>query len=48
MLLRGEGRYTDNLNLAGQLYGVMVRSRIAHGRGGICPIPGSGDALRCP
>src|SRR5215813_8284568 len=31
VLLRGEGRYTDDLNLLGQLYGVMVRSRIAHG-----------------
>jgi aerobic carbon-monoxide dehydrogenase large subunit len=29
--LRGEGRYTDNLNLSGQLYGVLVRSRMAHG-----------------
>jgi len=32
VLLRGEGRYSDDLNVAGQLYGVMVRSRIAHGR----------------
>jgi len=31
VLLRGEGRYTDDLNRPGQLYGVMVRSRIAHG-----------------
>ena len=31
VMLRGEGRYTDDLNLAGQLYGVMVRSRMAHG-----------------
>src|ERR1700759_2418161 len=31
VLLRGEGRYTDDLNLPGQLYGVMVRSRMAHG-----------------
>lgn len=31
VLLRGEGRYTDDLNLPGQLYGVMVRSRVAHG-----------------
>src|SRR6266403_1511053 len=30
-LLRGEGRYTDDLNLAGQVYAVMVRSRHAHG-----------------
>ena len=31
-LLRGEGRYTDDTNLAGQAHAVMVRSRIAHGR----------------
>jgi carbon-monoxide dehydrogenase large subunit len=31
ILLRGEGRYTDDINLAGQVYAVMVRSRIAHG-----------------
>ena len=31
VLLRGQGRYTDDLNLPGQLYGVMVRSAIAHG-----------------
>jgi carbon-monoxide dehydrogenase large subunit len=31
ILLRGEGCYTDDLNRPGQLYGVMVRSRIAHG-----------------
>src|SRR5580692_2112505 len=31
VLLRGEGRYTDDLNLSGQLYGVLVRSRMAHG-----------------
>ncbi len=30
-LLRGEGRYTDDINLAGQAYAVMVRSKIAHG-----------------
>ncbi|MCW5745510.1 MAG: xanthine dehydrogenase family protein molybdopterin-binding subunit [Alphaproteobacteria bacterium] len=29
-LLRGEGRYTDDVNLAGQAYAVMVRSRHAH------------------
>jgi carbon-monoxide dehydrogenase large subunit len=32
ILLRGEGRYTDDVNLPKQLYGVMVRSRIAHGK----------------
>src|ERR1700728_17129 len=31
VLLRGEGRYTDDLNRPGQLYGVMLRSRVAHG-----------------
>jgi len=31
-LLQGQGRYTDDLNLDGQAYGVMVRSRVAHGR----------------
>jgi carbon-monoxide dehydrogenase large subunit len=30
-LLRGEGRYTDDLNLPGQAHAVYVRSRIAHG-----------------
>ena len=31
MLLRGQGRYTDDINLPGQLYAVMVRSGHAHG-----------------
>ncbi|HEX4261293.1 MAG TPA: xanthine dehydrogenase family protein molybdopterin-binding subunit [Acetobacteraceae bacterium] len=31
VLLRGEGRYTDDLSLPGQVHGVMVRSRHAHG-----------------
>ncbi len=31
VLLRGEGRYTDDINLDGQAHAVMVRSRIAHG-----------------
>jgi aerobic carbon-monoxide dehydrogenase large subunit len=31
ILLRGEGRYTDDVKLAGEAYAVMVRSRIAHG-----------------
>ncbi len=30
-LLRGEGRYTDDLNLAAQAYAVIVRSAHAHG-----------------
>lgn len=32
VLLRGEGRYTDDMNLSGQVYGVMVRSNMAHGK----------------
>ena len=31
ILLRGQGRYTDDINLPGQAYAVMVRSRHAHG-----------------
>src|SRR3978361_2202838 len=31
VLLRGEGRYSDDLSLPGQLHAVMVRSRYAHG-----------------
>jgi len=30
-LVRGEGRYTDDINRPGQLYAVMVRSTHAHG-----------------
>ena len=30
-LVRGQGRYTDDVNLAGQAYAAMVRSRDAHG-----------------
>jgi aerobic carbon-monoxide dehydrogenase large subunit len=30
-LLRGQGRYTDDLNLPGQAYAVIVRSGYAHG-----------------
>jgi len=30
-LLRGQGRYTDDLNLPNQAYCVMVRSQVAHG-----------------
>jgi carbon-monoxide dehydrogenase large subunit len=30
-LVRGQGRYTDDIDLAGQAYAVMVRSRDAHG-----------------
>jgi len=30
-LVRGHGRYTDDINLASQAYAVMVRSRDAHG-----------------
>ncbi len=31
VLLRGAGRYTDDIDLPGQAYAVMVRSRNAHG-----------------
>src|SRR5215472_16255099 len=31
VLLRGEGRYTDDLNLPGQLHAAVVRSHAAHG-----------------
>ncbi len=31
LLLRGEGHYTDDINLPDQAYAVMVRSRNAHG-----------------
>jgi aerobic carbon-monoxide dehydrogenase large subunit len=31
MLLRGQGRYTDDMSLPGQAYAVMVRSLNAHG-----------------
>lgn len=31
ILIQGRGRYTDDVNLPGQAYGVMVRSRHAHG-----------------
>jgi carbon-monoxide dehydrogenase large subunit len=31
VLLRGQGSYTDDLNLPGQAYAVIVRSRYAHG-----------------
>src|SRR5580700_8902068 len=30
-LVRGEGRFTDDVGVAGQAYAVMVRSRHAHG-----------------
>jgi carbon-monoxide dehydrogenase large subunit len=30
-LVRGEGRFTDDVSIAGQAYAVMVRSRHAHG-----------------
>ena len=31
VLLRGEGRYSDDMSLSGQLRAVMVRSPYAHG-----------------
>ena len=30
-LLRGQGRYTDDVNVPGQVYAFMVRSRYGHG-----------------
>ena len=30
-LVQGQGRYTDDINLPGQFYAVMVRSTVAHG-----------------
>ena len=30
-LVRGEGRYTDDISVPGQAYAVMVRSSVAHG-----------------
>ena len=30
-LVQGHGRYTDDLNMAGQAYAVFVRSRNGHG-----------------
>jgi len=30
-LVRGQGQYTDDINLPGQAYGVVVRSTVAHG-----------------
>ncbi len=32
VLLRGQGRYSDDINLPGQAYAVMLRSGVAHGR----------------
>src|SRR6185503_11962910 len=31
-LLRGQGRYTDDVNLPGQAYAFILRSTLAHGR----------------
>src|ERR1700751_344667 len=31
VLVRGQGRYTDDINLTGQAYAAIVRSRHAHG-----------------
>ena len=30
-LIQGQGQYTDDVNLKGQVYGAMVRSQVAHG-----------------
>ncbi len=32
VLLRGQGRFTDDINLPGQAYAVFVRSSVAHGK----------------
>ena len=32
ILVRGEGRYTDDINIAGQAYAYILRSPVAHGR----------------
>ena len=49
VLLRGEGRYTDDINLPGQLIGKVLRSRHAHARIGSIDVTRSGllklDAL---
>jgi len=44
-LLRGKGSYTDDQNLPGQAYAVMVRSKIAHG---ILKGIDSADAAKMP
>src|ERR1700744_3814774 len=31
ILVRGEGRYTDDIHLEGQVYAAIVRSPVAHG-----------------
>ena len=31
VLVRGQGRFTDDVSVSGQAYAVMVRSRHAHG-----------------
>ena len=31
-LLRGQGRYTDDINLPNQVYAYILRSTVAHGR----------------
>jgi aerobic carbon-monoxide dehydrogenase large subunit len=31
-LLRGEGRYVDDIHLEGMLHGAVLRSPMAHGR----------------
>ncbi|MGE3248510.1 MAG: xanthine dehydrogenase family protein molybdopterin-binding subunit, partial [Beijerinckiaceae bacterium] len=30
-LIQGQGQYTDDINLKGQVFGAMVRSTVAHG-----------------
>src|SRR5258707_13690933 len=42
-LLRGEGSYADDVNLVGQAYAVMVRSRHAHGMIGAIDVAAARD-----
>ena len=44
-LLKGEGKYTDDLNLPDQLYAAIVRSPVAHG---IIKDINVSDAKKCP
>ena len=49
VLLRGEGRYTDDLNEPGQAYAYIVRSQHAHGilRAIRNAFPGCRTTLNC-
>jgi carbon-monoxide dehydrogenase large subunit len=45
VLLRGEGRYSDDLNLPGQAHAMMVRSSVAHG---VLKAIDTSEALKLP